>query len=147
MWLQRIDARATAGLAPLALLSASIVLMVILAWQAVVATRSHRALAERVLRDYATFAAVEFVRRTDAFVDNYGFAVVIRALVRAEAESGGALPSHDALVAAIPAQSRGAEELVCTIFRFTADGSHFETLHGELPAEVRDAALRWARRP
>lgn len=147
MWPQRIDARAIAGVAPLGLLTASVVLMAILVWQAVVATRSHRVLAERVLRDYATFAAVEFVRRTDAFVGNYGFAVVIRALTRAEAQSGGALPSHAALVAAIPAQSRGAEELVGTIFRFTADGSQFETLRGELPSEVRDAALRWARRP
>src|SRR5919204_4598141 len=43
-----------------ALLVLSLVFTAVLAYQAQVAARSHRATAERALRDYASFAALEF---------------------------------------------------------------------------------------
>ncbi len=128
------------------LLTASTVLLAILAWQAVAASRSHRELAERVLRDYATFAAVEFVRRSTAFMESSGFAVAIRALVRADADSAS-LPSRAAVVAAMPARYQSAADLVGTIFAFTADGSRFDAVDGELPAEAREALVRAVQRP
>lgn len=155
MWL-RIDARELASATPLALLTASVVFMTILAWQAAAASRSHRELAQQVLHDYAAFAAVEFVRRSTAIVENYGFAVAMRALLRADtgvdAHAGtnaaaATIPSRAALVAALPANSRDAAELVGTMFAFTEDGSGFHTVDGDLPTEARQALLRVARRP
>ncbi len=45
------------------LLSAALALLTVLAWQAWRAARERRAVAEGALRDYASFAAVEFARR------------------------------------------------------------------------------------
>lgn len=49
-------------------LGASTLLTAALAWQAFTSSASHRALAQRVLRDYAELAATEFSRRTTAYV-------------------------------------------------------------------------------
>ncbi len=147
-----INARAIAGhgrlasYAPLALLACSIVLMLILAWQTVAASRSHRDLAERVLQDYAAFAAVECVRRTTALLESDGFAVAIRALARADGKSAS-LPSRAALLATIAnSQGRSAEKLVGTLFAFAADGSSFVTADGELPLQARNELLRRVQR-
>src|SRR5688572_4566960 len=101
-----------AAIAPLALFAMSAALFAVLAWQAFTATASHRALAERVLQDYADLAAAEFVRRTTNVIGNYGFAIAARAL-----RDGGEIPSHEQLRARFPVQSERAIELVGPIFR------------------------------
>ncbi len=131
---------------PFLLLCASVVLIAVLAWQAYRAAASHRALAERVLHDYADLAATEVGRRGTSYIGNYGYGAAIRGLTRALAESGGALPSREALAAAIPTQSRRAVELTGALFRFDAEG-RFEVAGGELPPPIRRALLDRTRRP
>jgi signal transduction histidine kinase len=131
--------------APLILLGASTALTALLAWQAFAAAASHRALAERVLRDYAELAAIEFSRRTTAYIGNYGVVVSLRAMTQAARDSGSPLPSRAALEAAMPVQSKRARELVGPIFRFDSSSSEFEFENGELPLQARSALLDLAR--
>lgn len=135
-----------AGL-PMLLLGTSIVLIAVLAWQAYGAAASHRALAERVLRDYADLAATEVGRRATSFIGNYGFGAALRGLSRALTESGGALPSREALAAAMPPQSRRAVELAGTLFRFDVEGERFEISGGELQPQIRRVLIDLARQP
>jgi signal transduction histidine kinase len=124
--------------APFALLAASAVLTAALAWQAFTAAASHRELAQRVLHDYAELAATEFSRRTTAYVGNYGVVVVLRALAQT-ARDEHALPTREALQAAMPVESRRAIELVGPMFRFTTDGSSFISDDPNLSADLREA--------
>lgn len=62
------------------LLLASLGIAGAVAWQAQDAARSHRAMAERVLREYAGLAADELVRRSSAQVGYYGYYALIQAL-------------------------------------------------------------------
>jgi signal transduction histidine kinase len=146
MRLKNFEAWAISRVAPFVLLTASVVLVVILAWQAVAAATSHRELAERVLRDYATFAAVECVRRATTLMDTRGYAVVTRALIRAEAASAGGMPSHAALTAQIPLPFRDAAPLAGALYRFTVHGDRFDIVDGDLPEEARQALLNATRR-
>ena len=54
---------------PVVMLAAALLLTALLAWQALDAARSHRASAERALRDYAAFAAGELARRTQSTLE------------------------------------------------------------------------------
>jgi signal transduction histidine kinase len=124
--------------APFVLLAASTGLTAALAWQAFTSAASHRELAQRVLRDYAEIAATEFSRRTTAYIGNYGVVIARRALAQT-ASDAGALPSREALQAAMPVESRRAIELVGPMFRF--DPSDFVSEDPSLSQGVR-AALR-----
>jgi signal transduction histidine kinase len=114
----------------LAFLVAIVIVIAVLAWQAFAAAMSHRALASRVLHDYADLASTEFVRRSTSFIGNYGFGASVRAMRRAAGDARsdeGALPSREAIAAALPAQSKRAIEFVGTRIRFDTDGRRFET--------------------
>src|SRR5262245_65783215 len=77
-----------ARLAGVVVPAAGLAVTVALAVAAWLASRSHRAAAERVLRDYAGVAGSEFVRRTAFDVGFNGYQVIAAGLRRA----GGALP-------------------------------------------------------
>ncbi len=77
------------------LLLASLVLVAAVAWQAQDAARSHRVMAERVLRDYAGLAADEMVRRSSATIGYRGYWELIQAL--SDAEPSAAPPSPTVL--------------------------------------------------
>src|SRR5262245_7305014 len=100
---------------PLGLLGATVLLVGATVWQALSAARSHRALAERVLHDYADLAATEFVRRSTASIGTYGFAMIARGLERVNNRSSAPLPSLDELAASIPSNSDVAFEVVRAI--------------------------------
>src|SRR5262245_46938036 len=111
---------------PLGLLGATVLLVSATVWQALAAARSHRALAERVLHDYADLAATEFVRRSTASIGTYGFAMIARGLERVNNRTGS-LPSLDELASSMPSKSDVAIEVVRAIIRFDARGGRFET--------------------
>ncbi|MGH8186696.1 MAG: hypothetical protein ACREUC_09050, partial [Steroidobacteraceae bacterium] len=131
--------------APLILLGASALLTALLAWQAFAAAASHRALAQRVLRDYAELAAIEFSRRATAFIGNYGVVVSLRAMTQAARDTGAPIPSRASFEAAVPLQSKRARELVGPMFRFHASRAEFRFEDGELPLQTRSALLETAR--
>lgn len=131
---------------PVLLLGLSVVLVVLLAWQAQRAATAHRVLAERVLRDYADVAATELGRRATSYIGNYGLGAAIRGLTRATIDARGALPSRDAIAAAMPTQSRRAVELTGLRFRFDPATGTFQTIDGDLPDEARRALVVEARR-
>jgi signal transduction histidine kinase len=105
------------ALARLAVPAAGLAIAVALAATAVVAHRSHRAAAERVLRDYAGVAGSEFVRRTAFDVGFNGYQVVAAGLRRSAATGTIGLPrglpkeARD-LVAHLFVVERGAARLV-----------------------------------
>jgi signal transduction histidine kinase len=83
----------------------------LLAWQAQVAVTSHRAAAESVVRDYASLAADEFIRRVSAKVGYEGYYPLIGSLVRGLESTGdlaGSLPGpeDDRLREALPLVKR-----------------------------------------
>jgi signal transduction histidine kinase len=131
--------------APLILLGATALLSALLAWQAFAAAASHRALAQRVLRDYAELAAIEFSRRTTAFIGNYGVVVSLRAITQAARDTGVPIPSRPSFEAAVPLQSKRARELVGPMFRFDASRAEFRFEGDELPLQTRSALLETAR--
>ncbi|WP_187775670.1 sensor histidine kinase [Luteimonas suaedae] len=133
---------ATGGLS-LVLLLASAVLTIALAYQALATGRSHRALAETVLHDYADLAAEEFVRRATTYIGDYGFAMAIRGLADTVAHDG-ALPAPQSLAAAIPPRSRRAAELVGGMFRQSGPDGHLEARDMDVP---RDLGRQLARLP
>src|SRR5690242_3175256 len=76
------------------LLVATLGITSLLAYQAVVEVTSHRATAERVLRDYSNFAANRLSYRTSQELISYGFNPALMALDRLRtATHQGALPS------------------------------------------------------
>ena len=89
----------------LALMVASLILTILLGWQAQDAARSHHATAEQVLRDYAALAADEFVRRTTNQVGYYGYYPLITALAAQSAAADPATAGQDNDVRAQPAAS------------------------------------------
>jgi signal transduction histidine kinase len=133
---------ALATIAPLALFGASAALFAVLAWQAFTATTDHRALAQRVLRDYADLAAIELTRRVTHVIGNYGFAVAARALEETASRDGHRLPEHQQLLAAMPKESQSALELVGPIVRFSLDGAHFARAGGEVSDAIRESLIR-----
>ncbi len=80
------------------LLLASLILVAVLAWQALDAALSHRKVAEAVLRDYARLAADEFVRRSLSEVGYYGYYRVLTVLGQRGPEAP--LPTREDLIAA-----------------------------------------------
>lgn len=116
-------------------LGASALLVAALAWQAASAAASYRSLAERVLRDYADFAAVEVVRRSDNVLGTYGIGAAARGLARA-ARPDQPFPSRAAVAAAIPEGARRATELVGTLVRIEADGVRAESEDAAFSAEA-----------
>lgn len=87
-------------------LIASLVLVTVLAWQAVEANRSHQAVAERLLRDYAQLAADEMVRRGSAEVGFRGYYPLLTVLRQEVATNGGGLPERALLAERNPRIAR-----------------------------------------
>src|SRR6185436_15268004 len=76
------------------LLLTSLVVVAVLAEQAYEAERSHRAMAESVLRGYAALAADEFTRRATTELGFFGYFPAITAVREAaNTAGGGALPA------------------------------------------------------
>jgi signal transduction histidine kinase len=80
------------------LLVAALGLTLALSWQAIEAARSHRAAAEKTLRDDAALAAAEYLRRARNEVGYFAFYPALRIVTDAERASGrlpdpAALPS------------------------------------------------------
>ena len=94
----------------------SLGLVAVLAWQAHRAARSQRAIAERVLRDYATLAAEELVRRAAGRVGYAGCYPLIRA-VRAAAAGADPAPSPAAVASRLGEPEREALGLARSFFR------------------------------
>ena len=79
-----------------ALLLAALALAALLAWEAVDAARSHRRAAEGTLRDYARFAAGEFLRRARYEIDHYGLYPIVYVLSAGQRSSpGSGLPGRE----------------------------------------------------
>ncbi len=123
------------------LLLASLAIAGAVAWQAQDAARSHRAMAERVLRDYAGLAADELVRRSSAQVGYYGYYELIQALSAAAARDPSATPPAPAVLAVAGDDGlRRAAALARFTFRYRpADGSL--TVGGPAPAPAVAAWL------
>ena len=85
------------------LLLASVLLVLILAWQAVDAARSHRAATAAVLRDFAALAGGEFIRRVPASVGYDAYFPLITALRQTTPAQAGVLMDRDRLSAAVDA--------------------------------------------
>jgi signal transduction histidine kinase len=98
------------------LLVVSVLLVGVLTWQAQRTARSHRVMAERVLRDFAALAAAEFVRRTTNDVGYYGYQPLMGAIREADRTGDGRLPESAALRAR--ERTAGAAELARGFFRF-----------------------------
>lgn len=139
---------ALASSAPVVFLVVSLGLIAVLAWQAVAAAAGHRTLARRVLRDYADLAAIELIRRGSTFVFTYGFDVAVQALARADdAGSSGALPSRSAIVAALPAQSQRAIELMGDVIRVDTARARIDPESVALPPAVQSEIIGGLRLP
>lgn len=111
-----------------ALLVACVPLIAILAFQAYYAARSHRAIAEGVLQDYAALAAGELERRARAEIGYRGYSRLVRAL---RDEDPSSLPGSSA-VAAEDEATREAAVLAARFLRYRVAG-------GELRLEPDDA--------
>ena len=99
----------------LAVMVVSLALTALLAWQALDAASSHRAIAEEVLRDYAALAADEYIRRTASHVAANGYFPLLGALgewVRAH----GTLPSVEQVGSGLPERAARAPDLVRALF-------------------------------
>ena len=132
---------------PLIKLGVAVVLIAAIAWQAFSAAGSHQVLADRVLHDYADLAASEFVRRSEAYFGNYGFAVLSRALDRTGKDAAAPLPSRADLIAVIPENSRGSVELIRAVIRFDEHGTRFETSGDPLPEAIQESLIKGALAP
>jgi signal transduction histidine kinase len=101
------------------LLLFSLVVVAVLAEQAYDAERSHRAMAENVLRGYAALTAEEFTRRATAELGFLGYFQAITALREAATRSENApLPAPADLVATANDETKRALALARTFYRF-----------------------------
>jgi two-component system phosphate regulon sensor histidine kinase PhoR len=132
--------------APIVFLVVSLGLIAVLGWQALAAAAGHRALARRVLRDYADLAATELIRRGSTFVFTYGFDVAALALARTPTDPG-TWPSRDALTAAIPQPSKRALELVDDFVRVDTTSARFESSGEAVSREVQSEVIAALRAP
>lgn len=144
--LYRTSRRFAAGL-PVLLLGTSVALVTLLTWQAYQASTSHRALAERVLHDYADLAATELGRRVTSFIGTYGFGAAIRGLSAATAHGPEIPPSPEQVAAALPPQSRRAAELVGLRFLFDPSQGSFVVAGGVVPGDAQAAIIDAVRQP
>ena len=85
------------------LLLLSVALVLVLAWQAVDAARSHRAASAAVLRDFAGLAGEEFVRRAPVVVGFDAYFPLVTSLRQVTPPGPGALPGRDRLGASLAA--------------------------------------------
>jgi len=113
------------------LLILSLLLVLGLAWQAQIATRSNMATATRVLRDYASLVADEFARRAMSSVGYYGYYAAINGM----RSSARASEFPDAKPAATTKDNRpSALALAAYWFRFDADSASLRFADGVNPA-------------
>ncbi len=132
---------ALAASAPVIFLFVCLALIVMLAWQALAAHSGHRALAQRVLRDYGDLAAMELIRRGSTFLFTYGVDVAAQALARAQGSSDGPLPSREAIGAQFPTPSKRAIELIGDVLRVDTAGRNVESSGEALPERFRSRLL------
>ncbi|MEE8526782.1 MAG: HAMP domain-containing sensor histidine kinase [Thermoanaerobaculia bacterium] len=123
-------------------MAASLLLVAALAWQAFDAARSHRTVAEGVLRDYARLAADEFIRRSVSNVGYTGYYRLLGALRKALAGPRGALPEAAELAAADPGCER-ALPLARYFFRITPGADRLEISGAAGSGGVDPAAQRF----
>lgn len=117
------------------LLLASLVLASVLAWQAQVSMRYHRAAAEKVLHDYAMLAADELGRRSVSELGFYGFYPLVTALRQASAK--GRLLSPEELQASSDDPQRPSADLVLSTFRYDSETDALDALGPPLDPAVR----------
>ena len=120
------------------LLLVCLVLVAALTWQAQDAARSHRRVAEEVLRDYARLAADEFIRRSLSQVGFYGYYKILSAL---SAEDSATPPSHATLAATADSATRRALPLARYFFTLDATTRRLELSR---PAPAAEATAREA---
>lgn len=120
-----------------ALLAATVLLVALLAVNATYAARSHRAVAEAVLRDYAALAGDELLRRVAAEVGYYGHLQALEVLRRGEATPG---PASGKAGKAANAREERSLELVAWAFRLDT-GDHALEILGEPPPNPASTAL------
>src|SRR5262245_15735194 len=132
------------------LLLASLLLIVVLAWQAVDAARSHRAATAAMLQDLASLAGGEFIRRATASVGFNGYFPLINSLREVTPAQPGTLPDRDQLVKSIDTSLSASErrmegldarclagKLAYRLIRF-APGTHRLDSDIPLPAPLAD---------
>jgi signal transduction histidine kinase len=117
------------------LLVGSILLAGALAWQAQSSLREKRAVAEKVLRDYAMLAADRFAQRSIHELGFSSFYAVVSGLRRAADQ--GRLPPPAALATDRSAEVRAARDVVRTTFRYDAASRRLEALGPEIDAPTR----------
>jgi signal transduction histidine kinase len=106
-----------------------------LTWQAQSSLRDQRAVAEKVLRDYAMLAADQFARRAVSELGYAGFFRVVAALKWAAGQ--GVLAAPGALAHDRAADTRAASDLVRATFRYDPGTRRLETLGAELDGATR----------
>src|SRR6185503_17911543 len=129
------------------LLIASLVLAVVLAWQAADAARSHRAATAAVLRDFAALAGTEFVRRASASI---GFdAHEILTVLRQETprDTPGAVADRERVARALEPKAASAVPLLgpC-FFRYEPDTGGL-TFNRPVAAPLAEALRESLRAP
>ncbi len=130
-----------------ALLIAAILVAGALTWQAQASARSHRAAAEKALRDYAMLAADEFARRAVGGLGFYGYYPLVTVLQ----SSSGPLRTPEALRASPDAPVRTASDLVRRTLRYEGGSRLLETggeaLEPELQAWIEKTLSEAAQAP
>ena len=127
-----------------AVLVCMLVLTSVLAHQAYMAARSHQTIAERVLKDYVTFAEWELTRHVTSDLE----AALSMGLMPLARTDGAGLPP-------LPAASRNPDDDGCGCASFGAARSYFRldvrdghvTANGPLAGTTRDALIRVATAP
>ena len=126
----------------LVLLVAIFMVVALLAAQAYAAATSQRAMAEKVLRDYAAQAADEYARRATNEIGFNGYYFVITALKDAVISPSMTLPTPRDLAPHVPEEGRGALALAKTVFRFDPAAGHLDSAGSRLDPDAAD----WLRR-
>jgi signal transduction histidine kinase len=111
------------------------VLAGVLTWQAQSSMRDQRAVAEKVLRDYAMLAADQFAQRTVRELGYGGFFRLVTALKWAAGQ--GVLAAPGALARDRNADTRAASDLARTTFRYDPRARRLESLGADLDAPLR----------
>ena len=127
-----------------ALLLLALALVVVLAWKAQEAARSHRDTAERTLRDYAKFAAWEYAQRARMNLLTTTVSSLIVPLSHVNPDDPAfRLPSPDSFARDVKMRMDwcGCMDSVRFFFRYDWRDGSFVTSGGDAPAGV----LRWVR--
>lgn len=121
------------------LLVLSLLLVGVLTWRAQQAARSHRVMAERVLRDFAALASAEFVRRALNEVGYYGYQPLMSAIREIESARPGTLPDPGALAA--HDRTARAVGLASRFFRFERRAQRLSVSDRSWPAQVQSRLI------